>query len=206
MYGPLFLHFVGSDEQRAFVSNEEAMRTEIAASLARLGVDYIDCYLLHRDDREHPIGELVSFMDSMCVSGVFRSWGVSNMQLDRVVLACEYAQRNGLRAPAADSPQCSLAQPVRAVWPNTTFLSPDGRAEWLAATRGNVAQLSWECLAKGFMCGKWGRDGASSAELQQREIMLTSSNAPEWRDMQLRIDENFDRCDRVGVPPQLPWS
>ena len=68
MYGPLFLHFVGSDEQRAFVSNEEAMRTEIAASLARLGVDYIDCYLLHCDDQEHPIGELVSFMDSMCVS------------------------------------------------------------------------------------------------------------------------------------------
>ncbi len=78
-------------------------------------------------------------------------------------------------------------------------MSDERRGAWRDATKGQVALLGWECLAKGFMCGKWSRaDGQNLAE-----VRLSDETAAEWREMQLRIaycnDKNFDRRDRAAA-------
>ena len=174
------------------------LRVDLDASLARLGVEYLDAYLLHRDDPSTPVEKVVDTMDDLVRSGGIRAWGVSNWQLPRLAAALDYSRRWGKAGPVADSPQNSLAEPSRAVWPNTSFLPADRRPLWAEITRGEVAMLGWESLAKGFMCGKWTRaDGEGLAELE-----LGESDAAVWRDMQLRRAYcdgplNFDRRDRA---------
>ena len=49
-------------------------------SLARLGTDRLDCYLLHWRDN-HPLEETVSAFETLKASGKILSWGVSNFDV-----------------------------------------------------------------------------------------------------------------------------
>ena len=71
----------------ATCGDEAALRRDLASSLRRLGVDYLDCYLLHRDDPSTPVERIVETMDALVRSGQIRAWGVSNWQLPRLAAA-----------------------------------------------------------------------------------------------------------------------
>jgi diketogulonate reductase-like aldo/keto reductase len=49
-------------------------------SLARLGTDYLDCYLLHWRGR-HPLAETVAAFEQLVSDGKILSWGVSNFDI-----------------------------------------------------------------------------------------------------------------------------
>jgi diketogulonate reductase-like aldo/keto reductase len=49
-------------------------------SLARLGTDRLDCYLLHWRGR-HPLAETVAGFEDLVRAGMIRSWGVSNFDV-----------------------------------------------------------------------------------------------------------------------------
>ena len=141
--------------------SKPAIEKDLAASLARLQLPSLDVYLLHRDDPGMPIDELVDTMDSLVAGGMIKVWGVSNWTPERLEAAIVYAKAAGKAAPVADSLQFSLAQPTRPVWPGTKYLgNPQERLQWYA--KNNVAVFAWECLAKGFMAGKWSREDTPS--------------------------------------------
>jgi diketogulonate reductase-like aldo/keto reductase len=50
------------------------------ASLARLGTDRLDCYLLHWPGR-HPIAETIAAFETLRAAGKIRAWGVSNFDV-----------------------------------------------------------------------------------------------------------------------------
>jgi len=52
-----------------------------ARSLARLGLDHIDLYLLHWRG-EHPLAETCDALQALTVDGRIRRWGVSNFDVD----------------------------------------------------------------------------------------------------------------------------
>ncbi|MFB3826157.1 MAG: aldo/keto reductase [Bryobacteraceae bacterium] len=62
-------------------------------SLARLGVDHVDLYLLHWPG-SHPIGETMRAMEKLAAEGLTRYIGVSNFDLEELREA-EAALRNG---------------------------------------------------------------------------------------------------------------
>ncbi|MDF0606252.1 aldo/keto reductase [Neisseriaceae bacterium TC5R-5] len=71
----------------------------IDASLQRLGMDYIDIYMLHFFDIHTPVEETMAAMDAVVRSGKARYIGVSTMQtgqLAKILLACE---RHGWSKP-----------------------------------------------------------------------------------------------------------
>jgi len=213
----------GQDELWKAKLEADEVRSDLRSSLARLGVSKISCYMLHRDDPDKPVGEVVDLMSSLVSEGVIASWAVSNWKPERVGAAVEYAFSTGGTAPNASSVQCSLAMPKRSVWPGTEYMSVHAR-EWYSSQQGGgVPVFAWECLAKGFLAGRWTRADSAYLELHHATQDVSAVNDPEqapaWRERQLigayLTPENFDRRDRVqtkadelGVTPvqvSLAW-
>lgn len=69
-------------------------------SLARLGTDYIDLYLLHQPDQGTPAGEIADSMEALRQSGKIRHWGVSNHSAVQVEAYLALSQTAGA-APIA---------------------------------------------------------------------------------------------------------
>ncbi len=57
------------------------IRQACAASLARLGTDYLDLYLLHWPNGVSDLGVVVHTFDSLRTEGHIRRWGVSNFDV-----------------------------------------------------------------------------------------------------------------------------
>ena len=51
------------------------------ASLARLGTDHLDLYLLHWPSRDTDLASIVAAFESLRAAGKIRAWGVSNFKL-----------------------------------------------------------------------------------------------------------------------------
>lgn len=72
---------------------------EIDASLTRMGMDYVDIYMLHYFDSETPVEETMEALNDIVRSGKARYIGVSTMytwQLAKILQVCE---RNGWVKP-----------------------------------------------------------------------------------------------------------
>ncbi len=76
--------------------SRKAILAEADASLRRLGVDYIDLYIIHRWDNDTPIEETMSALDDLVRAGKVRYLGASAMYAWQFQLAQHVAERNGL--------------------------------------------------------------------------------------------------------------
>eukprot|EP00958_Prasinococcus_capsulatus_P025557 scaffold4372_cov397-Prasinococcus_capsulatus_cf.AAC.41 len=153
-----------------------------------LQLDFVDSLILHRDDERLEVAYVVEYMSKIMKEGLARTWGVSNWSSARTNEALAYARtKASLVAPSIDSPQFSLAEPVRPVWPGTTFAKADQIAQ---RAEHNLAVFSWECLGKGFLAGKWDRSMVSKdlGSLGFRERQIVGAYC---------VPQNFDRRDRL---------
>ena len=141
--------------------SEDGIREEIAGSLQRLRVRCIDLYMLHRDDAGIPVATIVDMMARFVAQGVIASWAVSNWGIGRIAEAMEYAESRGLPGPNSSSIQVSLARPSHSVWPGTEYMR-EADVEFYSRTALPV--FAWECLAKGFLTGKWDVPAMLAAE------------------------------------------
>ncbi len=157
-------------------------------SLARFGFDYIDLYVLHRDDPEVPVGPIVEALNEHKQAGLIRAFGGSNWTHQRVAEANEYAQAHGLEGFAVSSPQFSLVEMIKEPWPNCISISGPACAEarrWYH--ENDVALVPWSTLARGFLSGRVRRDGGESAE--KRDDLGVDSFASE---------ANYERLERAA--------
>jgi diketogulonate reductase-like aldo/keto reductase len=73
-HGLFLVSKVGTDQ----VSSRHGMARACAASLARLGTDYLDLYLLHWPVPRTQFSSVVAGFEQLRADGKIRSWGVSN--------------------------------------------------------------------------------------------------------------------------------
>ncbi len=137
--------------------NREVIEKELAKSLKTLGTDYIDIYLLHRDDPKTPVSEIIDTLNEKKREGKIRVFGASNWTHERIAEANAYAEAHGLDGFTAASPNFGLAQQVEDPWGGecVTISGPenaDARA-WYAANQMPV--LAYSSLARGFFSGKF---------------------------------------------------
>lgn len=84
---------------------------DIDDSLARLGVEVIDLYWLHRDDPREPAAEVVETLNAEVKRGRVRFLGASNWSMARIDEANAHARSSGLRGFIATQPEWSFGSP-----------------------------------------------------------------------------------------------
>jgi aryl-alcohol dehydrogenase-like predicted oxidoreductase len=75
---------------------------DLHLSLKALRVDFIDLYYLHRDDRNRPVEEILSMLESFSAAGKIRRYACSNWRAGRMLEAYECSRRQGFRGFAAN--------------------------------------------------------------------------------------------------------
>src|SRR3569833_1289287 len=94
----------------------EDITCDLRDSLARLKTDYVDLYILHRDDPEIPVGEIVDVLNRYYREGRIHAFGGSNWSTARLDEANAYAAAHGLQGFTGSSPHLSLAVPNGEIW------------------------------------------------------------------------------------------
>lgn len=82
-------------EIQAGVSAREHIETCLNASLQRLGMDYVDLYILHAWDDNTPIEETLEAFNAQIQAGKVRYIGVSNCYAWQIARANEIAREHG---------------------------------------------------------------------------------------------------------------
>ena len=132
---------------------------DIHDTLARLRTDYIDLYLLHRDNPAVPVGPIVDVLNEHLAAGRIKAFGGSNWSQARVQAAHEYAAAHNLVPFAAASPHFSLAIQVKEPWENCISLTGDASAAARSYYRDTQMPLfTWSSLAGGFFSGRFRPD------------------------------------------------
>jgi aryl-alcohol dehydrogenase-like predicted oxidoreductase len=158
-------------------------------SLARLRTDYIDIYLLHRDEPKLPVGPIVEILNEHYRAGRIRSFGGSNWTHERIQQANDYAKAHGLVGFTSSSPHYSLAEQVVEPWAEGC-VAISGPAEtkareWYAAS--GMPVFAYSSLARGFFSGR-----------VTREIFLKEKETIDPVCLKAYCHEtNFKRLDRV---------
>lgn len=140
----------------------EAIDQDIATSLEKLQTDYIDLYLLHRDDPNYPVGPIVECLNAHQQAGRIRAFGGSNWTTRRIQEANDYAAAHGLNGFVASSPNLSLAVMKEPIWDGCISLDEEGRA-WHTAHQFPL--FPWSSQARGFFTGRYAPDRPDDGEM-----------------------------------------
>ncbi|GAB4414984.1 MAG: hypothetical protein Fur0044_09940 [Anaerolineae bacterium] len=157
-------------------------------SLARLRTDFIDLYLLHRDDPTAPVGPIVEVLNEHQAAGRIHAFGGSNWSHERIQAANEYAAAHGLVPFAASSPNFSLAEQVKEPWPNCLSISgPQGETARAWYRQNGLPLFTWSSLAGGFFSGRFSQDNLDSFDSYLDKLCVES----------YCYEDNFKRLDRA---------
>ena len=153
----------------------------VAASLKRLGTDYIDLYQMHQPDPDTPIEETLEALSDLVHRGVVRYIGHSNFNGWQIADADWASRTRGLARFVSAQNEWSLLQ--RGV-----------EAEVMPACRRfGLGQLPFFPLASGFLTGKYRR----GAELPEGTRLAAWKQAMPERINALTADANFDTLEAL---------
>ncbi|MFQ5789869.1 MAG: aldo/keto reductase, partial [Acidobacteriota bacterium] len=133
------------------------------ASLARLGVEYVDLYQIHRWDPHTPIEETLEALDLLVRSGKVRYLGASSMATWQFAKALFTAERNGWHRFVSMQNHYNL------------LYREDEREMIPLCLDQGVGLMPWSPLARGFLTGSRWRDGKGSTPRAQADPL-----ADEW--------------------------
>ncbi len=173
------------DKQRI---TPEDIDADLKESLKQLQTDYLDIYLLHRDNPALPVGPIVEKLNEHHAAGRMKIFGGSNWTHQRLEEANEYAYAHNLVPMSVSSPNFSLAEQVQNPFaPGCVTIAGhknEDAQKWYIANQMPV--LAYSSLARGFFSGRITR------EMFEKH--------PEDIDQFCRIgyccEENFVRLDR----------
>ena len=154
--------------------------TAIAASLRRLGTDYIDIYYLHKEDHDTPLEETVHALADLVRAGKIRYFGVSNYRAWRLAELHRLAREAGIDGPVVSQPYYNAMNRM----PEVEHLP--------ACAHFGMGVVPYSPLARGVLTAKYDPASAppadSRAGREDRRMMQT-----EWRRESLELAQEIKR-------------
>jgi aryl-alcohol dehydrogenase-like predicted oxidoreductase len=179
----------GKGDPNAAGMHRKSLTQSLDASLKRLGMDYIDLYIVHWWDFTTPVEEVHRALDDAISAGKILHIGLSDVPAWVVSRAQAFHELRGLAPIACMQLEYSLVQ--RSI----------EREHLPLADAYGIGVTAWSPMAGGILSGKYTReqqdDGPNSMQLQE----LDERN----RSIALTVDAV---ADRLGVPSSqvaLAW-
>lgn len=157
-------------------------------SLAKLNRNYIDIYMLHRDDETVPVSEIIPTLDKLKKEGKIGIYGASNWTMERFMEANAFAEANGLEPFRAVSPHYSLAHQINDPWGGGISLTgPEHKSdrEWLI--KNQIPVFAYSSMSCGFISGMF-----RSTEKEKALELLSPPGKKGYY-----AEENFERLARA---------
>jgi aryl-alcohol dehydrogenase-like predicted oxidoreductase len=124
------------------------IRRGIEGSLQRLGIETVDLYYAHRDDSDTPLEETLGAFGELIEEGRIRYAAASNYSAERLEQAMQIGQGAGMASYVALQPHYNLVE------------RSDYEGELRSVCeRHGLACIPYFGLARGFLTGKYRRDG-----------------------------------------------
>jgi len=124
----------------------------IDQSLKRLGTDWLDVYIAHREDPDAPLEETLEALDAVVRAGKVRYLGYSNWSAWKAAAALEIQKANGL-APFTHGQM------------HYSLLGRDVERDVIPMMgRHGLGLTVWSPLASGFLSGKYTRETLSDPD------------------------------------------
>jgi aryl-alcohol dehydrogenase-like predicted oxidoreductase len=121
----------------------------IDGSLQRLGVERVDLYYAHRDDPDTPLAETLGAFGALIEEGKIRHTAASNYSAARLEQAISVGEQQGMASYVALQPHYNLLEREQY----------EGELASVCERHG-LACIPYFGLARGFLSGKYRRDGA----------------------------------------------
>ncbi len=144
--------FWGLDRQGDAVNRKDTLNRKylmqaMDASLARMGLDFIDLIYCHRPDPHTPLEETVRAMSDLITQGKALYWGTSEWSAADIHSAWHLADRHGWHKPLMEQPEYNLFHRKRVEKEYARLYQDTG-----------LGLTTWSPLASGLLTGKY-RDG-----------------------------------------------
>ena len=123
--------------------SRKAILSEIDKSLQRLGMDYVDLYIVHRYDYDTPLEETLEALDDVVQSGKARYLGASSMH------AWQFMKALGLQRANRWAPFISMQN-----YYNLLYREDEREMLRLCASEG-IGVTPWSPLARGRLARPW---------------------------------------------------
>lgn len=170
----------------------EGLTLELRESLDALKTDYLDIYLLHRDEPDRPVEEIMDTLQQIAVLGRCGCLGVCNWRPERIRAANLYADRYGLRPIKIVQTWWSLASYTDAMWDDATTTHMDPETSQYCQERGCLV-MGYTSQAKGFF-QKACAVGAEHLDPMLKKRILTPGNLK-------KLEFLKDYCGKTGCSP-----
>ncbi|MCQ6559078.1 aldo/keto reductase [Paenibacillus mendelii] len=163
------------------------IENDLLESLERMKTDYVDIYMLHRDDPNVNVAYILDGLNDQLAKGRCRSLGASNWSVARIREANAYAAKHGLTGFACSSPNLSLAKPNEPRWAGCVSMSAEDEA-WHQETQLPV--IAWSSQSGGFFTGRYSPEKTDDADMVR--VYYNDSN---WE----RLRRTRVLAERYGV-------
>lgn len=166
---------------------------DMEKSLEALGTDYVDIYLLHRDDFNVEVGPIVEKMNELMEAGKIKVFGGSNWTIRRIKEANDYAAKHGLQPFTVSSPNFSLGNQIGEPWGggegSVTLSGAERKADREWYRKENFLLFGYSSLAHGFFSGRLTSANLDKMDKVIDRFAMSGFNFPENIERLKRAEE-----------------
>lgn len=202
------IHLITKGGFHQRLSHDELL-ADFYTSLSELKTD-IDIYLLHRDDLNRPVSEIMDTVHEIAMTGRVRAIGASNWTMERILEANAYAIKNGKTPFTISEIQWSYATCKPEMWNDPTLCCMNDH-EYSQYLENDIPIISFSSQGRAMFTRLYNNSAQWEDFDEGNNTMLCDENYKKYEKVKEYCDKNHANptalclsyllCNKVSVAP-----